>query len=380
MADATVALTGKLLTVGRGTLTPPNTGTVAKSLSGYSFSSVGGALARITLINRYRFSAFAYNDYTLMGVRAELSGYTFTARGGALARLTAPKATFASGATVTVYGSFAGVLSGYGFSSTGVQDIWGKATLTYYGTYLVTARGGAKVAVALSGYSLSTSGRVDKIARFAGTMPQPTLVAHGFGDNLGQVVGILPTLKAGIRAVAIGTLPRATVSITGSAVSVEYEAYSFALFDDERTGMQAFATHYTTFPFDRIVRYNNKHYGVAVDGLYELGGNDFNGTPIVGVVVTHPTDFKARELKRPVSLYLGGRVSADFRVSVIDSETDTNAYNYRPVDKTGARNYRTFFGKGIRARYLAYALTNTNGGDFMLDDITPEVVVLRRTA
>jgi hypothetical protein len=119
---------------------------------------------------------------------------------------------------------------------------------------------------------------------------------------------------------------------------------------------------------------------VAADGLFELGGNTFDGTPIVAVVQTAPTDFKSRELKRPFSLYMGGRVGADFRVSVVSAEIDVDSYVYRPVDKTGARNYRVLFGKGIRARYLAYVFTNIDGGDFELDDFTPEIAVLRRTA
>jgi hypothetical protein len=167
---------------------------------------------------------------------------------------------------------------------------------------------------------------------------------------------------------------------TGGSQSVVYEAYSITL-EDGRDGLEAYTTHYTNYPFDRIVRFNGKYYGVAADGLFELNGDTFNGAPIVSVVETAPTDFKQRTMKRPVSLYLSGRLSADVKVSVTSAEEDTNRYTYKPVVKTGSRTHRVLFGKGVRARYIAYALTNTDGGDFELDDITPEIVVMeRRTA
>lgn len=360
-------LVGLSVTVSRGTFEIPLHGTAALALDlHYKLESVG----------------YASYSYETPGFRGELSGYSLSAHGGGRAALAwpSPPGTITGVGTTTGWGEFQGVLSGYTLDAVGTQTVWGIARLTYYGAYDITNTVGAKGAATLSGYSLSAGATAGAVGRLSEVLPTPVLTASGYGDNLGSLVGTLPTLRTGGRGVLIGYLPKATIVATGGVVSVEYEAYCFALFNDERTGMQAYATHYTTFPFDRIVRYNNKHYGVAADGLYELAGDDFDGTPIVSVVRTHPTDFKARELKRPVSLYLGGRVAADFRVSVIDSETHTSAYNYRPVDKTGARNYRAFFGKGIRARYLAYAFTNTNGGDFELDDITPEFVVLRRTA
>jgi hypothetical protein len=374
-------LIGFQATLGQGTLTPPIYGSAAVALTtAYSSSSFGGGRSTLTYTGPYLFFANGHRSDEVFGVDVELSGYLFSAMGGGYARGTLPKATVAAIGLNDVIARASLVVSGCTLNSAGTTDAIGRVEVQYGGKYAVAAYGGANAALVLSGYTAEGTGTLGRSGRFTGTMPLPTLTATGYSDNIGSVVGTLPTLVVGGAGVVIGTLPRATISITGGTVSVEYEAYCFALIDGERTGMQAFATHYTTFPFDRIVRFGDKHYGVAADGLYELGTDDFNGVPIVSVFKTHPTDFKARELKRPVSLYFGGRVGADFRVSVIDSETDANAYNYRPVDKTGARNYRVLFGKGIRARYLAYAFTNTNGGDFKLDDVTPEVVVLRRTA
>jgi hypothetical protein len=162
-------------------------------------------------------------------------------------------------------------------------------------------------------------------------------------------------------------------------VAVTYEAYSVSLIKDDK-GEQAHTTHYTSYPFDRIVRFGSKYYGVATDGLFELTGDLFDDVPIVAVVRTGETDFKVREMKRPISMYVAGRVGGDFSVAVTSAETKEYAYTLRPVNKTGARNYRVLFGKGIKARYLSYTLTNTRGEDFDFDELTPEVAVLRRTA
>jgi hypothetical protein len=374
-------LVGFQLTAGQGEVTPPIQATAALAHGGaYSLSAYAGARFSYSLIEQYRFYGNGHPSREVYGFAGELSGYSFEARCGGKAAMALSGYTLAMTTTAYVSGNANLMLSGYTLIAAGTTDEIGRAQLTYYGARAVCILGGGSAAGALSGYSGASAGKTDRLGSFAGVAPHYLFSATGTSDNHGSVIGVLPTLHVGGVGVVTGILPRATVVITGGSVSVEYEAYCFALIDNERTGMAAYATHYTTFPFDRIVRFANKHYGVAADGLYELGGDDFDGVPIVSVVQTHPDDFKARTLKRPISLYLGGRVGADFRVSIIDAETDVNAYNYRPVDKTGARNYRVFFGKGIRARYLAYALTNTNGGDFELDDITPEFVTLRRTA
>jgi hypothetical protein len=194
------------------------------------------------------------------------------------------------------------------------------------------------------------------------------------------VQGVLGGLTVGNSGVFQRSAPRLTLVATGHNIDVvpAYEAYSIAIVQTDK-GERTATTRYTNFPFDRIVRFGGTYYGVGVDGLFALDGDTFNGTPIVAVVEFAKTDFGQRFQKRPLSLYLSGRMGADLVIRVTSAEVDVYPYAYRAV-KTGARNQRAKFGKGIKARYLSYGFTNTEGEDFELDELTPEIEILRRTA
>jgi hypothetical protein len=376
MAD----LIGRSVTTRQGVITPPNQGGATLTLSGYSFSSYSAAALVYTLQDKYALFAYGLTEISPpSGAKLRLSGYEFYAYGGGT-RLTAPLCLFTASGYTDLFAGVTLQLSGYTLNALGTTDAAGGVAHTYTGTYTFASLGGGNAAGTLPRTTVAASGTADKLGQVTGVLPRATLVASGYGDNLGQVVGVLPTLTIAPSGRIVATLPRAMFVATGGSQSVVYEAYSVTL-EDGREGLETYTTHYTNYPFDRIVRFNGKYYGVAADGLYELSGNTFDGTEIVSVVQTAPTDFGQRTMKRPVSLYLSGRVGADFRVAVTTAEETTNRYTYKPVQITGSRTHRVLFGKGVRARYISYTLTNTDGGDFELDDMTPEVVVMeRRTA
>jgi hypothetical protein len=371
-------LVGKLATTRSGEITPPNEGDVVLEI-GYSALIICGTKVYIEPVDRYGLYSLGYAEYDTKGFFGELSGYSFYAQGGGQYYKTLPKLTMSASGEASQLGSAVLALSGYSATITGTTDAYARLDKALPKLTLVARSGGHVVGTGPT-LVFSGSGMTDAMGRLTKVLPKLTLVSSGTVDNHGSVVGILPSREIAPSGVLRGTLPRATILIIGSQALAAYEAYSFTILKDSKGVETARATHYTNYPFDRIVRFGNKHYGVAVDGLFELAGDTFDGDPIVATVETAPTDFGARELKRPFSLYIGGRVGADFVVSVKSAEVKQNSYVYRPFDKTGARNYRTLFGKGIRERYLAYAFTNTDGGDFELDDITPEVAVQRRTA
>ena len=374
-------LTGLNLALSSGILTPPIQATFTKSLSGWT----GSLWVMSGMSYRNGYSGFSGSLYAVgttggaqNGFLGALSGYSFTATCGGAALKTLPLPTLSASGTPESIGCVV-VRARFSLLASGTTDKLGRAYLVLakaYPQYPHSILGGGSFAKELSGYSFVGRGVTDKFGVVRVTLHRATLTAHGVSDNTGRVVGVLPTLKAAPSVLIISKLPRATLYAVGTTGAVTpYEAYSITFVEDDVA-----ATHYTNYPFDRFVRFNNTYYGVAADGLYELNGDTFNGTPIVAMVETANTDFKTPMLKRAVSLYMAGEVRADFRVTVNSAEVTDDRYNYRTVNKTGARNYRVLFGKAIRARYLSYAFTNTNGGDFFIDDITPEYAVLQRTA
>lgn len=378
---AEVTLVGKVATTRQGTVTPPIYGTATLALSGYSIAVYSGAVLKYTLRDKYNLYTYGFaNTGEANGALLQLSGYAFSARCGGAAALTAPATSLVTTATAEQIGTAELAISSCTLVSAGTTDLVGRAQILHFGDYVLRAKGGANAKGTLPRAHVTSEGTADLRGQVIRLLPRARLTAAGYSDNTGQVVGTLPTLQAAPSGSVSATLPRPTLIVVGGSVSLQYEAYSVTLIDG-RDDVNAYTTHYTAYPFNQIVRFGDKYYGVATDGVFELSGDTFDGDPIVAVVKTATVDFKQRTLKRPVSMYLSGRLSADLKVAVTSAEEDTHRYTYKPVQKTGARTYRVLFGKGIRARYIAYAVTNTDGGDFELDDMTPEVVVMeRRTA
>jgi len=379
-------LTGLLVTSSEGILTPPNHATATLSLSGWAgkLKIVGGAQGVVAIYTgKMKLWSYGHMGDTANGAVLTLSsaGSLNAFCGGQVIGALSSAGSLNAGGTPESLAEIVVRSPRYSLVSSGTTDANGRAYLTLVGKYPHTILCGATLKKSLPTLKVVSTGTRDALAEVKKTLPKLKITAHGYGDNLAYVVGVLPTLQPASSAVIIAKLPRPGLLIVGTTGALTaYEAYSFTFVEEDRQAMDVAATHYTNYPFDRFVRFNNVYYGVAVDGLYELNGNDFNGTPIISTVETANTDFGAREMKRPISLYIAGEVGADFRVSVNSAEVRDDAYSLRTVDKTGARNYRVLFGKGIRARYLSYKFTNTNGGDFVLDDLTPEFVVTRRTA
>lgn len=328
-------------------------------------------------IGRYGFLGIAHAD-TPLGLDATLSGYSMRGYGGGAAVGTLPTPTFTGSGTVVTLGRLQAVAPAYRFTGHGITTIPGQLHAVYRGVYALTGYGGGALRSTGPVGSFVGHGLVGGVGVLRGVAPSYSMLAHGIVGNFGNVIGVLAGLTPGISGVLVATAPRYAFRGVGSEdVSVEYEGYSMTLTPTPEGNEAIWTTHYTNFPFDRIVRFGNKHYGVAADGLYELGGDTFDGAPIVATFRMAMQDHGQPEYKRGVMVHLTGRVSADMEVSVITDEKDTNVYKYRP-QLTGAGTARVLIGKGIRAHYWAYEFSNTKGEDFSLDNVTPAPAVTKR--
>ena len=361
-----------------------------RGLIGFSYDSTASPHAYAFLTHRGRYNLFAFGhsptifdpegNPTGYGFHRELSGYSLAAYGGATADGDLPMPTLSASGTTTVLAQAELELSGYELDASGTTTILGRFAGSYRkNRYSVTAYGGGRMVAAHSGdYGLTASGTGDRLARATVTLPRPTLTASGTVGATGGVTATLPGLVPGNTAVFIGTLSGYTINAAGrSTVTVEYEAYSITLLPTE-DGLNTATTHYTNFPFDRIVRFGSKHYGVAADGLYELGGDTFDGDPIVAAVETAQSDFEAKALKRPVGLYVSGTFGEDLEVSCRTDDAIVNSRAFTSRVQHGAAARRVKFGLGTTGHQLAFRFTNTDGENFEIEDFVPEVSVLRR--
>lgn len=150
------------------------------------------------------------------------------------------------------------------------------------------------------------------------------------------------------------------IQITAAYVSPGQSFTSWAV--NSRTGA---VTEYTNYNFNSFAAMGNKYLAASDSGLYELNGDDDQGTDIIARIKSglmqmggaHFTSFKAA--------YLGLRGNGDW---VFKLETgDGKEYVYSIVAQD-MQTTKVRLGKGLRSRYFAFELIST-GQDFDMDSV-----------
>lgn len=223
-----------------------------------------------------------------------------------------------------------------------------------------------------------------------GEFTSPAPVLSGAGTTGGLMSGVLllpaPTLAGNVteEAVMRGGLvsPSPIMAPTGcgwlvspsavihavmrEVIAVTYEAYAINL----TTGA---VTHYTNYPFDNILRFGDKFYGVSSDGLFEIGGDLDLALPIQGHIKTFQTTFGSRDKKRLPAVYISGRSDSGLTIGVTVDEGVTREYPARWGKVAGSTNHRVAPGKKVLGVYYSFDVKNVNGGSLELDTISVEV-------
>lgn len=235
------------------------------------------------------------------------------------------------------------------------------------------------------------------------TGPMGTLTASGKSGAVGRVEVTCPLfelemtgsarsrmtfdLKAPIPQLGQGSLrvvaaaPMATLVLVGTATVVAtYEAYAVNL--KHAPGFQGSdeLTRYTNYPFDAIVRYQGRYFGVGAAGLYLLEGTTDHASPTPTAIPwdwrTCLTDFDDPSKKTPVSVYIGGRMGPAATVDLIVGETGDQSYSFATPRGATAQNYRQKFGRGVKARY--FGLGAAGNGELAIDTLDFTIADLAR--
>lgn len=133
-------------------------------------------------------------------------------------------------------------------------------------------------------------------------------------------------------------------------------------------------TEYTNYNFNSFAQLGNKYIAACEDGLYELDGDDDDGTDIIARLKSGMLQFGKSNYSSFKGIYIGIRGGGDV---VLKLETgDGKTYTYSVEARTMSTT-KVNVGKGLRARYFSYELIST-GQDFDLDSIEFLPLVARR--
>lgn len=255
-----------------------------------------------------------------------------------------------------------------------------------FGAFKLRSFGGMALARKILGpYTLSGHVRSGANGGVLGTIPMQTLKASMSDSALMRARLVLPMLRLAGSGVGRMRMPMARLLASMSdGLPIVYEAYAMNLLTkiDAAPGAPSYneVTQYTNFPFKQIVRFGDNYFGVADNGLFLLGGDTDNGAPIAWDFETCMTDFQSKQDKRVASAYIGGRVDDSVTMTVFMGEKAQTTYDYPFTTPRGfdAQNYRVKFGRGTKARYYAFGLSDATGKDVNVSSLDIEIDILKR--
>jgi len=225
--------------------------------------------------------------------------------------------------------------------------------------------------IKVSGYSGATgrltlgtpkvSGFVIQENSIIGRLKLSTPAIKGYGGATARLTLGTPKLSGYIAtgSIATGRLKLGSIGITGLIVPFATLANGITYCINTTN---AALTRYTNFNFKKVIRFNNKYYGVKADGLYLLEGVTDNGTAIDSRFQTYSFNFDSRYLKGVECVYLEQNKDVlNVKVTVENNEVLTD-YSYQ----SAFRGKRVKFGRGLTGIYWEFEFSNVSGGAFNL--------------
>lgn len=124
-------------------------------------------------------------------------------------------------------------------------------------------------------------------------------------------------------------------------------------------------TEYNNYAFNSFAQLGDRYYGASDAGLYELLGDNDDGTNIVATIKSGFAQWAGSKFTMFKGVYLGVHGSGAFVLKLITGDNKTYTYT---VNAQSQKTTKIVTGKGLRARYWAFELTSS-GQDFDLDTI-----------
>ena len=139
------------------------------------------------------------------------------------------------------------------------------------------------------------------------------------------------------------------------------------------------------FPLRALAPLGESVLVAGPDGLYLMDGNsDGAGAAQIDAKATAPlTDVGDSFLKHPLALYVAYASAAAVAVDVGETSNGTErtwSYESAAITNEAPRPIRILTGKGIRSRYLRFAVANTDGARLRVHDVEYDTIqTTRRT-
>lgn len=133
-------------------------------------------------------------------------------------------------------------------------------------------------------------------------------------------------------------------------------------------------SEYSNYNFNSFAQVGGRYIAASDTGLYELLGDDDDGTDIIARLRGGYMQFGGTQLSRLKEAYISARGEGSMVLRIVTA--DGTVYNYS-VDTRNMRSTKVHMGKGQRSRYFAFELIS-DGQDFDLDSLEFVPIVVQR--
>jgi hypothetical protein len=217
-------------------------------------------------------------------------------------------------------------------------------------------------------------------ASAAPTIDLFTLAGAAHAGNPASAAFTLPvlSLSAGMATTPVITtgviaLPLLDLSGQVSDLDLARVAAGEALVVNIKT---AAVTRYESFGFNSFANFDGRQIAATSTGLYALGGDDDDGSPIQMVFTTPVSDLGSQRIKRVREAFIGYRANGAAELHVRAEEGEWHVYRLDETRLDAIYRTRVKIGKGLSGAYIQFSIRNKEGSDLSLDAIEPIVEAL----
>jgi hypothetical protein len=181
-----------------------------------------------------------------------------------------------------------------------------------------------------------------------------------------------------------------TVSVNARLLQILREGISFAgviRLDDETydawvVNTETFAAwQYENFNYNSFAQCQGRYFALNDMGLHELTGDSDNGTPIDATIRTGLINFGGGLLSNVPRMYVGYTTDGTLMAKAISTREGQKWENWYTLDARTAdvpAPNAAKFDRGAKSVYWQFELTNVDGADFELHEVSVMPVILRR--
>lgn len=137
------------------------------------------------------------------------------------------------------------------------------------------------------------------------------------------------------------------------------------------------ASSQISWPFNSMCKFAGHVLGANEDGIFTIGGGNFDGQDINAFFELPPTDLLAPNKKRIRRTHIGLEADGNLKMTVYFDGDNGVEFDVVPL-KTGQHGVRVNGTRSQFGRYFQYRFDNVLGSDFSIDQIDIDPIILHR--